>query len=222
MKKHSSLLFAALLFGLLLPFLTAAIPEIFPLRTVWPLPEAAPHYTYHGTLLNRVIALNARLNASQTVQEISRCAADCPSPLPFDPDGFLPIGNALTCESTEAFFLAPVSYTAEYGYLEMYFTGDGVRLTAIIDAETRLPLRIELSCPPDVLTSFMKERSLWDILRCYVSLLSLGEATDGDTQISSILHRQTAQIRGTSFKATATVIPSAGTMLFSLSGSVQQ
>ena len=48
---------------------------------------------------------------------------------------------------------------------------------------------------------------------------SKGEPTDDETNISTVLRSQSAQLRGTAYKMTVTVIPSTGSLLLKLTAS---
>ena len=222
MMKHKTLsiilsLFALLL-GLLLPFLIAAGQDSALSRQVWPMEEGNAHYAYQGTLMNRVVALNAYLTGSTAVSASQRDDAAVPSDLLEALSVFLPVSSA-SAESAASFSLSPRQYSAEYRYLEIQYVMDSGTLSVIADCETGLPLRMELICPPEKLESWLTDRDLWDILREYAAHLNLGEPTDDETAISSALRSQSAQLRGTAYKATVTVVPSAGTLLLKLAAS---
>lgn len=219
MKNHKYPAFiltaAALLLGLLLPMLTFCRQDATFARQSWPLGTDGAHYAYQGTLLNRVACLNAWLNASPAVRKSPDAAASVPSGLAESLSSLLPIGGPFT-ESACAFTLSPEQYAAEYGYLSIEYTSERACTSVVTDTETGLPLRIELTLSPDTLQDWLEDHGLWDILRGYASLLDLGEPTDGDTSISTVLLSQSTQLRGTPYCASVTVIPSAGTLLLKL------
>jgi len=208
----------ALFAGLFLPFLTAAGQNFALQRITWPLTDNNAHYSYQGTLINRVVALNAHLNGSPAVQRQTETASSDAPGLISALSAFLPIVGAEIVDSS-AFVLSPRQYNAEYHYLDIaYELADG-RLAVTVDAETQLPLRTELSMLPERMNEWLRERSLWDILHEYAACLNLGEPTDDDASISTVIRSQSAQLRGTSYKMTVTVIPSAGSLLLQLTAS---
>lgn len=222
MKKYRILSLSAvvltLAIGLLLPFCTAAGQDAALSLRHWPLSEDNAHYAYQGTLMNRVLALNAHLNASTAVVRRETIGAAPPSGLIDSLSAFLPISKANE-ESSSAFLLSPKQYSAEYRYQAISYALDAGSLSVVIDSETQLPLRIELSLPPEQLNERFSERSLWDILHDYAALLDLGEPTDDETNISTVLRSQSAQLRGASYKIAVTVVPSTGVLLLKLSAS---
>lgn len=211
----AALTFLSLFLGLLLPMITAAGQEFALSRRFWPLVEPNAHYAYQGTLLNRVVALNAFLNASPAVTKNTAAAQEIPEFS--DVASLLPVPTA-PFESA-AFSLAPKQYPAEYGYIEYLCRQDDMRLSVIADAETGLPLRLEAHYAPDALQSWLADRSLWDILHAYADCLALGEPTDDESAVSDILQTQSARLRGTMFRATVTVVPSSGLLLLKLDAS---
>ena len=208
----------ALMIGLLLPFFTAAAQDAALRRSQWPFEGSNAHYAYQGTLMNRVLALNAHLNSSPAVLRRETDTAPAPSLRPGSLSSFLPVSAGNPAHTT-AFILSPKQYSAEYRYLAVDYELDAGSLSMIIDLETQLPLRIEMTLPPDSLTEWLADRSLWDILHHYAALLGLGEPTDDETNISTVLRSQSAQLRGTAYKLTVTVIPSAGSLLLKLTAS---
>ena len=222
MKRYRFLAIAAvalsLTIGLLLPCFTAAGQDAALSLRHWPLSKENAHYAYQGTLMNRVLALNAQLNASASVVRRETERTPTPSDLIDSLAAFLPISGACE-ESIDEFLLSPKQYSAEYRYQAISYALDAGALSVIIDSETQLPLRIELSLPSDQLTEWLSARSLWDILHSYAALLDLGEPTDDDTNISTIIRSQSAQLRGTSYKITVTAVPSTGALLLKLSAS---
>lgn len=219
--KHRTLSFlltiAAVLVGLFMPVMTARLQDLRLSRLTWPLTDATAHYAYQGTLENRVIALNAHLNSSPAISAGKYAESAVPDGLWESLATFLPLPEAAGAQA-HAFTLTPKQYSAEYRYLEISYAAPSISLAVTADAETGLPLRIELSCPPETLGAYMEGANVWDILRAYTALLNLGEATDGNTSISSVLHSQSAQIRGTAFEAFLTIMPSSGTLLLKLTG----
>ncbi len=208
-----------LMIGLLLPFLTAAGQDLALDHQIWPAEQTDAHYAYQGTLMNRVIALNAHLNGSPAVlREDDFSVAHSEDSLIDVLSTFLPAGGA-QFELISAFTLAPRQYAAQYRYLALEYTLENGSLSVILDAETELPLRMELNLPPEMLNEWLSENSLWDILRGYAACLNLGEPTDDETNISTVIRSQSAQIRGTAYKMTVTVIPSAGSLLLKLAAS---
>jgi len=208
----------ALLLGLTLPFLSAAWQDAALAHQSWPLSNSDAHYAYQGTLMNRVVALNAYLTGSPAVTYRETDPSDTPDELIDSLAAFLPV-EGVSLSAASAFLLSPKQYSAEYQYLSLSCTLDRGSLSVTLDTETNLPLRIELLLPPDMLTRWLDEHSLWSILDGYAARLNLGEATDDETNISTILRSQSAQIRGTAYKATVTVVPSTGTLLLKLAAS---
>lgn len=209
---------AAVMIGLLLPAAAAHIQDIRLSRLTWPLTGSNAHYAYQGTLENRVIALNAYLNGSPAISAGERSEAAAPDWLWEALAAFLPLPESADAQAY-AFALAPKQYSAEYRYLDICYSAPSFSLAVTADADTGLPLRIELSCAPETLEAHMENAGVWDILRAYAALLDLGEPTDGDTSISSILHSQSAQLRETSFEAVLTAMPASGSLLLKLTGS---
>lgn len=218
MKNPKPALAAALLLGLALPFLTAAFEDERTARAVWTLPQAEDHYVYQGTLLNRVVALNARLNFSPAVREASREESTPDEALRDALTRLFPADMLPASARAETFRLIPVDYPAEYRYVETTLTKDNLSLTIISDAETRLPLRIELRCPPGLLDAHPEIGDLWSLLHNYAALLGLGEITDGASQRSERLHTQTVGIRGASLSLSAALMPSEGALVLKLAG----
>ena len=208
-----------LLAGLYLPILTVRIQDIHLSGMHWLLVEPNGHYAYQGTLLNRVLALNAHLNSSPALSLTNREPSDISSGIIETFNSFLPV-SVDHAEAAETFTLVPKQYAAEYRYAEVIFSGKTYSLTAIIDEETGLPLRIELTAEPDIISLYLKESGLWGSLNQYADTLSLGELADGPTSISTLIQSQSAQIRGTQLGVTVTAMPSTGTLLFKLTGSV--
>lgn len=204
----------------MLPLIAFIGQDIALSRHFWPLDTGNARYAYQGTLINRVACLDAWLNASPAAQKSPDESAAVPPGLAESLSAFLPVPDFST-ESACAFSLYPGQYSAEYPYLSIEYASDNARLSVITDQETGLPLRIEFSFPPDMLRSWLDAggHTPWDILHGYAALLQLGDPTDGATNISTILHSQSAQLRGTSYCATVTVIPSAGTLLLKLTAS---
>ena len=208
----------ALITGLLLPFLAAAGQDYAIEHISWPLTEDNAHYAYQGTLMNRVVALNAYLNSSPAVaHHAEESAASLPSPIA-GLSSFLPADGAELARSS-AFSLSPKQYAAQYRYLAMDYVLEDGSLSVIIDEETLLSLRMELMLPPEEMNQWLADRSLWDVLRGYAAFLNLGEPTDDETSISTVIRSQSAQLRGTAYKITVTVIPSAGSLLLKLTAS---
>ncbi|MBQ2954953.1 MAG: hypothetical protein IJE08_00680 [Clostridia bacterium] len=220
-RKWIALLLTLICFltGLFLPALTVRLQDIHLSGSHWPLNHANGHYAYQGTLLNRVLALNAHLNSSPALFLTNREPADIPSGIIETLNAFLPV-SVDHYEAAETFTLVPRQYAAEYRYAEAIFTGENYSLTVIIDEETGLPLRIELTAEPDIISLYLNENGLWGSLTKYANTLSLGELADGPTGISTLIQSQSAQIRGTQLGVTVTAMPSAGTLLFKLTGSV--
>lgn len=222
MKRHSlrpivcTLLAAAL--GLALPFLAAAGQQLSLSREAWALLSDNAHYTYRGTLMNRVVALNAYLNGSPAVLHAPEEHSGAPDSLAERLAESLPLPPLSTVEAS-AFSLSPGQYSAQYQYLTLHLNGENAEITLTMDRESSLLLRLEMKCPPEQLVQWLETHSLWDILREYAAYLNLGEPTDDETSISTILRSQSAQLRGTAYKATVTVIPSAGTLLLKLAAS---
>ena len=208
-----------LIIGLLLPFLTAAAQDASLNLRHWPFSEKNAHYAYQGTLMNRVLALNAHLNSSPAVVRRETGSLPVPSGLLASLSSVLPISEDAIAVHTAAFCLSPKQYSTEYRYQTVDYELSSGLLSAMIDSETQLPLRIELTLLPDLLNEWLADRSLWDILHSYAALLSLGEPTDDETAISTVLRSQSAQLRGTAYKLTVTVIPSTGSLLLKLSAS---
>ena len=208
----------ALLIGLFLPFFTAAGQDYALHLSSWSLTEDNAHYAYQGTLMNRVVALDAHLNASPAV--IRRdCEPDIVSSrLIDDLSAFLPVSGAQQT-NISAFLLSPKQYSSEYRYMTIMYALNEGSLTVTLDSDTQLPLRMELSMPSEVLSQWLSDRSLWDILHKYAALLDLGEPTDDESSISTLIRSQSAQLRGTAYKMTVTTIPSAGSLLLKLTAS---
>lgn len=208
----------AVCLGLLLPLLTAAGQDAAFRSKTWPLNESNAHYDYQGTLMNRVLALNAHLTGSPAILSgEAETSVICEDSIPAL-SAFLPVENAVF-KNASAYTLSPRQYRAQYRYLNAFYEIPEGTLSIISDGETGLPLRIELNCAPDTLQEYLLEHDLWDILRSYAALLNLGQPTDDETTISTVIKSQSAQLRGTAYKLTVTVIPSAGSLLLKLSAS---
>ncbi len=222
MKNKPLFLFFCMLLaaviGLLLPFLAAAGQNLSLGQETWILSEENAHYAYRGTLMNRVVALNAHLNGSPAVLRLPDESSSAPEGLSEALSAALPAGSLSQGEAS-AFSLTPRQYAAEYQYLSLHFSSENAETSLIVDRETGLILRLELKCSPEELGQWLDHRSLWDLLRDYAAYLDLGEPTDDETEISTVLRSQSAQLRGTAYKATVTVIPSAGTLLLKLAAS---
>ena len=219
--KHSlsALLLTAciLLMGLSLPFACAFLQDHLA-ASHWPSSEPDRHYAYQGTFLNRVLALDAHLNASPAVREIQRSTAESPADHWEALSAFLPLSGELAGYS-ESFTLTPAQYNADYHYTEISYRGESLSMNITIDSETALPLRIELNAPPESISSYLKEVSLWEILRRYAAHLDLGELSDSTYSASTLLQSESANIRGTSLSLSSAALPSAGTILLKLTGS---
>ncbi|MBQ5757379.1 MAG: hypothetical protein IIV93_02595 [Clostridia bacterium] len=220
-RNHLSIALVSLtlIIGLLLPFLTSAAQDAALNLRHWPFSEENAHYAYQGTLMNRVLALNAHLNSSPAVVRCETGSLPAPSGLLASLSSLLPVSEEAGAVHTASFCLSPKQYSAEYQYQTVDYELSSASLSAIIDSETQLPLRIELTMSPDSLNEWLAGRSLWDILHSYAALLDLGEPTDDETNISTVLRSQSAQLRGTAYKTTVTVIPSTGSLLLKLSAS---
>lgn len=221
-KKHKLLsgiaLAVCLMIGMAAPFAGALIQD---LQTVsyQPLVNADSHYTYQGTLVNRVLALNAFLNASPVIEEIARketCCADTVS-VWTDLCSFLPISGQYNVYC-EAFTLAPKQYHAQYQYTMLEYTQPDMHLQVILDSEDRLPLRIELKCAPDITTEFAKHVSTWEMVQNYTALLDLGTPADVYYSESTILRSSKSPLRGAPYTVETTVMPSGGMILLKLTG----
>lgn len=208
----------ALMTGLVLPFLAAAGQDYALGRSVWPLTEDNAHYAYQGTLMNRVVALNAHLNGSPAILRQDEASGAAAPGLPAALSEFLPADGAEPTASS-AFTLSLRQYAAQYRYLLIDYKLKSGSLSVVVDEETLLPLRMELTLAPEQLNQWLADRSLWDILRGYAACLNLGEPTDDETNISTVIRSQSAQLRGTAYKLTVTVIPSAGSLLLKLTAS---
>lgn len=222
MRSRIALLTFALAVGLALPFLAAALQDIRLESSVLPLSEEA-HYAYQGTLLNRVLALNAQFNRSPAVRKGTSVPADppeglLPGLLSLLPEAAGSVGEADVSAESEAFSIYPQQYEAEYRYISTNFTADSLNAHVISDAETGLPLRIELQLASPDSDNLLRRADLWQLLRAYGDLLDLGEVTDGDTSISDAIRSQSGGLRMTPYTAKVTLIPSAGSMLFHLTG----
>ncbi len=222
-RKRNILTAAMLVFCLLLgfaaPFLSTRIQDMRR-SSFEPLIDGGPHYVYQGTLLNRVLAFNAHLNNSPAIEEIDRSAVDnfpntdilwnrlCE---------FLPIEGSYD-SVCERFMLAPKQYSAQYQYIALEYSQSGMTISAVIDEQSSLPIRIELKCSPQIMTDFLDKHDTWALLYEYTDLLNLGEPADVYYSKSAILVSRQAPIRGSSYSAEMTAMPSAGVLLFKLTG----
>lgn len=220
MKKHSVLQMTALvlclLLGLAAPFLSALVEDSRNISSQ-PLSSDTSHYVYQGTLFNRVLALDAYLNTSPALREISREEGSYSDALSLwsSLSGFLPISGEydLRCEYVT---LAPKQYNAQYEYIVLKYQQENLTLSVTADRLSNLPIRIELKCAPDVMKTFIAENSTWDLIRSYTDLLDLGEPADVEYSESTILVSRSAPIRGVPYTAEMTVMPAGGVMFFKL------
>lgn len=206
----------AFILGLLLPLLASLAEDRALSRRFWPLDdESNSHYAYQSTFINRVVALNASLNQSPSVERSPNVAAIVPTELIDVLSSILPVSSPLK-ESASSFTLSPKQYFAEYKYLVLDYTLDSARLSVITDTETGIPLRLELTCSPDVLQAWLMHRDLWNVLHDYADHFHLGELADGESTVSSLLRSQSAPLRGSALEAVVTVMPASGFLLLRL------
>ncbi len=205
----------SLCLGLMLPFLIAALQDRYEEGSVYPLAEeTSSHYAYQGTLVNRVLALNAFLNHSPAVRYLAE-ETDAPPALWDALCALLLLeGNAEV--SVCGFSLAPRQYSAEYRYQALRFSQEETWVEAYWDEEASIPLRIELHCPPERLSACAQRDGLWSLLRDYGKLLGFEDLRDGDSSASGLFVSQSVQVHGTQFILTAVLMPQQGRLLLKL------
>ncbi len=217
MRKRFSILLTVycLIVGLLTPLLVTVIQDARLENGHFPLGEAA-HYSYRGTLYNRVLALHAHLNHSPAVDSTTYAEGFAPEELWENLGAFLPLPEEAS-HTADTLLLTPRHYSAEYYFTRIGYSSDDVTMHVTADAETLLPVRIELKTTPDVMEKYAEEHSMYSILREYAALLNLGDASgDGNTHISTMMRSETDSLRGAPFTVTVTIMPTGGTLILKL------
>lgn len=169
-------------------------------------------FVYEGTLENRIRALDAWQNGSTGVQ-CAASEADGPAPADIWKDlydaGLLPVCRSPSECVVRSFALRPDGISAEYRYLDIVATAGSERLHGIVDVQTGQYLRIDFTCDPEILESWMAPSGEGFAMNSpsgsrmddYAALLGLGPLRDlgGSYTGGDMVQSYESDIQGTLF-----------------------
>lgn len=178
----------------------------------WINANAENTFVYEGTLENRVRALDAWQNMSTNVRctqlEVDEAApADIWETL-FDA-GLLPVPPNQSDCTVHSLIIKPNGISAEYRYLDIVVTAESERLHVIMDEKTNQYLRIDFTCDPHALESWMVNTGEGFLMNyksdaCmvnYAALIGLGQLRDlgGSYTDGEMVQSYESDIQGTLF-----------------------